>query len=64
MADGKVHIYMGSADNVVAYREGQGEAKMPNDFDLTILFGVSSGFASIISAPDVKMLSDLKSKRV
>jgi ABC-type nitrate/sulfonate/bicarbonate transport system substrate-binding protein len=64
MADGKVHIYMGLADNVVAYREGQGEAKAPNDFDLTILFGVSSGFASIISAPDVKTLSDLKGKRV
>lgn len=61
---GKVQIYMGSADNVVAYREGQGEAKVPDDFDLTILFGVSSGFASIISAPEVKALSDLKGKRV
>lgn len=64
VAAGKVHIYMGSADNIVAYREGQGEAKVPDDFDLTILFGVSSGLASIISAPDVKTLSDLKGKRV
>jgi ABC-type nitrate/sulfonate/bicarbonate transport system substrate-binding protein len=64
IADGKVQIYMGAADNVVAYREGQGEAKVPDDFDLTILFGASSGFASIISAPEVKALSDLKGKRV
>src|ERR1700680_1488178 len=64
VAESNVQIYMGSADNVVAYREGQGEAKVPPGFDLTILFGVSSGFASIVSAPEVKRLSDLKGKRV
>lgn len=64
VAESNVQIYMGSADNVVAYREGQGEAKVPAGFDLTILFGVSSGFASIISAPEVTRLADLKGKRV
>jgi ABC-type nitrate/sulfonate/bicarbonate transport system substrate-binding protein len=64
VATGKVQIYMGSADNVVAYREGQGEAKVPEDFDLAILFGVSSGFISLVSAPEVRQVSDLRGKRV
>jgi ABC-type nitrate/sulfonate/bicarbonate transport system substrate-binding protein len=64
IAADKVQIYMGSADNVVAYREGQGEAKVPADFDLTIVFGVSSGFVSIISAPPMTTLAALKGKRV
>jgi ABC-type nitrate/sulfonate/bicarbonate transport system substrate-binding protein len=64
IVEGRVNVYMGAIDNVFAYREGQGEAKVPDDFDITAIFGLSSGFASVIAAPEVKNLADLKGKTI
>jgi ABC-type nitrate/sulfonate/bicarbonate transport system substrate-binding protein len=59
---GNVQIYVGAVDNVVAYREGQGATPVPDDFDLTAIFGSDSSFLSLIAVPEVKTLADLKDK--
>lgn len=62
--DGKVDIALAVMDNVVAYQEGQGEAKIPENPDLFAFLGSDSGFASVVAAPAVKNFSDLKGRTV
>jgi ABC-type nitrate/sulfonate/bicarbonate transport system substrate-binding protein len=49
-------------DNVVAYREGQGEAKVPDNPDLFAFMGGDGGFLAIVAAPAVKGFGDLKGR--
>ena len=49
-------------DNLVAYQEGQGEAKIPDNPDLFAFMGGDSGFATIVAAPAVKSFAELKGK--
>jgi ABC-type nitrate/sulfonate/bicarbonate transport system substrate-binding protein len=51
-------------DNFVAYQEGQGEAKIPDNPDLFAFLGGDGGFASVVAAPAVKSFADLKGKTV
>ncbi len=51
-------------DNVVAYQEGQGEASQVSHPDLFAFFGSDGGFASLVAAPGVEHLADLKGKTV
>jgi ABC-type nitrate/sulfonate/bicarbonate transport system substrate-binding protein len=60
--DGRYQIAMASIDNVVAYDEGQGEAKIPDNPDLFAFLGGDSGLLSVVGGKDIKAIGDLKGK--
>ena len=62
--DGKVDLATAGIDNLIAYQEGQGEAKIPDNPDLFAFIGCDSGFATIVAAPTIKSFADLKGKTV
>jgi len=64
LLDGRYDIALAGIDNLVAYQEGQGEAKVPDNPDLFAFLGNDSGFASIASAPAVRNFADLKGRTV
>ena len=61
---GKADIAFAAIDNVIAYQEGQGEAKIPEQPDLFAFMGGDGGFISIVAAPGVTSVADLKGKTV
>ena len=62
LAEGKFDIAMTAFDNIVAYVEGQGEAPIGAQPEFFAFMGSDNGFLSLIGAPDVKKLADLKGK--
>ena len=58
----RVDIALAGFDNVVAYQEDQGEAKIPDNPDLFAFMGGDGGFLAIVAAPAVKRFADLKGK--
>ena len=64
LLDGKFEIALALMDNFVAYQEGQGEAKIPDNPDLFAFLGGDGGFASVVAVPTVKSFADLKGKTV
>ena len=64
LLDNRYDIALAGIDNLVAYQEGQGEAKVPESPDLFAFLGNDSGFASIAAAPTVRSFADLKGKTV
>ena len=61
LIDGKFDIAMTAIDNLIAYREGQGEAKVDGP-DLTAFMGADNGFLRLVAVPEVKSYADLKGK--
>jgi ABC-type nitrate/sulfonate/bicarbonate transport system substrate-binding protein len=49
-------------DNVVAYREGQGAAKLEKVPDFRVLLGATQIELSVIVSPEIKSVADLKGK--
>src|SRR5438105_7900087 len=62
LLEGKFDIALAAMDNVVAYQEGQGEAKIADNPDLFAFLGNDGGFASVVAAPALKTFADLKGK--
>src|SRR5439155_16682566 len=62
--DGKSDIAIALIDNLVAYQEGQGEAKIPDNPDLFAFIGCDSGFATVVAAPAIKTFAGLKGKTI
>jgi ABC-type nitrate/sulfonate/bicarbonate transport system substrate-binding protein len=62
--DGKSDLAFAAIDNVIAYQEGQGEASIPDNPDLFAFMGGDGGFISIVAAPAVKSVTDLKGRTV
>jgi ABC-type nitrate/sulfonate/bicarbonate transport system substrate-binding protein len=62
LLENKFDVGLALIDNLVAYQEGQGEAKIPENPDLVAFMGVDSGFLSLVTAPDVSGYADLKGK--
>lgn len=60
--EGRADIAFAGFDNVVAYQEGQGEAKIPDNPDLFAFLGGDGGFLTIVAAPAIKRFEDLKGK--
>lgn len=58
---GKFDIAMTAIDNIVAYREGQGEAPMSGP-DLIAFMGGDQGFLRLVTTPEVKTFADLRGK--
>jgi len=60
--DGRQDIALALMDNLVAYQEGQGEVKIPDNPDLVAILGGDGGFLSVVAAPGIKSFTDLKGK--
>jgi ABC-type nitrate/sulfonate/bicarbonate transport system substrate-binding protein len=62
--EGKADLAFAAIDNVIAYQEGQGEAAIPANPDLFAFMGGDGGFISLVAAPDVRNVPDLKGRKV
>jgi ABC-type nitrate/sulfonate/bicarbonate transport system substrate-binding protein len=62
--DGKVDLAFATIDNVVAYQEGQGEAKIADNPDLFAFMGGDGGFFSLVASSAIGSVADLKGKTV
>ncbi|HET7669970.1 MAG TPA: ABC transporter substrate-binding protein [Burkholderiales bacterium] len=63
-AEGRFDIAMTAIDNVVAYQEGQGEAKIPANPDMFVFMGGDSGFLSLVGGKGVNSIGELKGKKI
>src|SRR3989449_946724 len=61
LIDGKFDIAMTAIDNLIAYREGQGEVPKPGP-DLFAFMGGDNGFQRLVTVPEVKSFGDLRGK--
>ena len=59
LIDGSFDIAMTAMDNVVAYREGQGEAGVDGK-DLVAVSGSDAGFLRIVAAPGIRTYQQLR----
>src|SRR4051812_47100616 len=59
LIDGKLDIAMTAIDNLIAYREGQGEDPKPGP-DLIAVMGADQGFLKLVSVPEVSSIGDLR----
>lgn len=62
LLEGRFDIGLALVDNLVAYQEGQGEARIPDDPDLFAFMGGDGGFLSVLAAPSIRSFADLKGK--
>jgi ABC-type nitrate/sulfonate/bicarbonate transport system substrate-binding protein len=60
LSEGKFDIAMTAIDNIVAYVEGQGEAPIGPQPEFFAFMGSDSGFLSLVVAPQIKTIADLK----
>src|SRR2546425_13221820 len=63
LIEGKFDIAMTAIENLIAYREVQGEAKVDGP-DLIAFMGGDNGFLRLVAVPDGKTLADLRSETV
>jgi ABC-type nitrate/sulfonate/bicarbonate transport system substrate-binding protein len=63
LIEGRFDIAMTAVDNLIAYREAQGEAKIVGP-DLIAFMGGDNGFLRLVAVPEVKSFNDLKGKTV
>jgi len=61
LIEGKFDIAMTAIDNLIAYREGQGEAKVDGP-DLVAFMGGDNGFLRLVAVPEVQNFGDLRGK--
>ena len=59
---GAVDIAFTAFDNVVAYREGQGAVKLPSLPDFRAVMGCTQIELSLVVAPDIKAVEDLRGR--
>jgi ABC-type nitrate/sulfonate/bicarbonate transport system substrate-binding protein len=64
LAEGRFDIAMTAIDNIVAYQEGQGEAKIPDNPDMFAFMGADNGFLSLVGGAGVKSIGELKGKKL
>jgi len=64
LAEGRFDIAMTAIDNVVAYQEGQGEAKIPDDPDLFAFMGADNGFLSLVGGRGIKSVGELRGRKL
>ena len=64
LIEGKFDIGMTAIDNVIAYMEGQGEAKVDVKPDLVAIMGGDNGFLRLVSIPEIKTYDALRGKEL
>src|SRR5258705_11708981 len=62
--EGRFDLAFSSIDNVIAYDEGQGEAGLSVNLDFVGLFGIDDGMLTLVAAPGIRSIADLKGKTV
>jgi ABC-type nitrate/sulfonate/bicarbonate transport system substrate-binding protein len=62
LIEGKFDIAMTAVDNVVAYSEEQGEARVSVKPDLLVVMGGDNGFLRLVTVPEVTSYAALKGK--
>ena len=62
MAEGRYAVLLTAFDNIVAYRDGHGEADLGGPLDLVAVMGMDAGFLSLIAAPGTKSIAELDGK--
>jgi ABC-type nitrate/sulfonate/bicarbonate transport system substrate-binding protein len=62
LTEGKCDIGLTGFDNIVAYREGQGEAVLDREPDLFAFMGGDNAFLRLVVRPEIKSYADLKGK--
>ena len=60
--NGRADIALALVDNLIAYQEGQGEVKIPDDPDLAVFMGADGGFLSVVAQPSIKSFAELKGR--
>jgi len=63
-SQGKFDIAMTGVDNIVAYVEGQGEAPIGPQPEFAAVMGSDSSFLSLVAAPSISKIEDLRGKTV
>ena len=59
---GEWEIGLTGFDNIIAYQEGQGEAKLDREPDLFAFMGGDNAFLNLLVQPDIQSYADLKGK--
>jgi ABC-type nitrate/sulfonate/bicarbonate transport system substrate-binding protein len=62
LAAGRFDIAMTAVDNIVAYREGQGEPPIGPQPEFFTFMGTDSAFLSLVSPPEFTEIQQLKGK--
>ena len=60
LIDGRFDIAMTAIDNLVAYMEGQGEARTEATPDIVAVMGSDNGFLSLLAAPGIRTFAALR----
>ena len=60
LIDGKFDIAMTAVDNLIAYMEGEGEAKTQTPPDIVAVMGSDNGFLSLLTEPGIKTFAALR----
>ena len=63
LIDGKFDIAMTAVDNLIAYREGEGEDPKVGP-DLVAVMGADQGFLNLVSVPEITTIAQLRGKTV
>lgn len=64
LIEGKFDLTVTAMDNLVAYQEGQGEAEYAGTCDLVAFMGVDDSFQSLMAAPQIRSVADLRGKKI
>jgi ABC-type nitrate/sulfonate/bicarbonate transport system substrate-binding protein len=64
LIEGQFDLAVTAMDNLVAYQEGQGEAEYEGTCDLVAFMGVDDSFQSLMAAPGIKSVADLRGKKI
>jgi ABC-type nitrate/sulfonate/bicarbonate transport system substrate-binding protein len=64
LMNGSFEIGLASIDNLVAYQEGQGDGPPLVEPDLVAVMGVDDGFLSLVAAPAIKTMADLRHRQL
>lgn len=62
LVEGRYQVLITALDNVVAYHDGHGEADLGGPLDIVAVMGGDSGFLTLVAAPGIKAVADLKGK--
>ena len=64
LIEGRFDIAVTAIDNLIAYQEGQGEAVFQGECDLAAFMGVDDSFQSLMAAPDIQSVADLRGRKI
>lgn len=64
LIEGSFDLTVTAMDNLVAYQEGQGEAEYTGTCDLVAFMGVDDSFQSLMAAPEIKSVADLRGRKI